>query len=474
MANRNLAKLISKGIRCYQDHGFLRTVDTVVIYIEGICGRFSLNQWSRLVFIKCHPILLNFACLNAHLIRRFLKTGPVGIHGKKKVLHVTCSFDLGGTQKQILNVCKNGDKGEIFSHEAVEIFPEMNYLYRKGVTLNKDRYIRGSFFTRKLGEAVLNPLERSLQVVQIYKLIRDFRTLRPDIVVGWGHEIAMLSFVAGAIARVPNIVFCIRTFNPSYGWTRIGSLLEKSHKKMEPFLSGTLVNSEILKRDYCGWLGIAPERVHVCPNGIKGNNLNEDERKRYREETRKRYGIDDDTVVILHVGRFSEEKGQMLLMRANKRLRQRYPDNKVCWILCGDGSTQEKVADYVDRNKMTNVFMVGRIDDISPFLCAADMFVMPSDFEGMPNAMMEAMVYGLPCISTNRTGALDVARNNMEALYIEVGSVQQLEEKLSYLITRPEERKRIGANAIARLKEFSVSNMIRTLNKFLERIIYLD
>jgi glycosyltransferase involved in cell wall biosynthesis len=120
---------------------------------------------------------------------------------------------------------------------------------------------------------------------------------------------------------------------------------------------------------------------------------------------------------------------------------------------------------------MDNVSFTGRINDVTPFLCAADIFVMPSDFEGMPNAMMEAMAYGLPCISTNRTGALDVARDNLEALYVDVGSVEQLGEKLNYLIARPDERKRLGQNARERIKKFSVDNMVRLFDKHLEEMI---
>lgn len=81
------------------------------------------------------------------------------------------------------------------------------------------------------------------------------------------------------------------------------------------------------------------------------------------------------------------------------------------------------------------------------------------------------MAYGLACISTNRSGALDIARDNLEALYIDVGSVDQLVSKICYLVEKPAERRRIGINAKERLKEFSVSNMITTINRHLEEIV---
>ena len=69
---------------------------------------------------------------------------------------------------------------------------------------------------------------RSLQLVQIYKLMRDIEAVRPDVVIGWGHEMAMLSFVAATRTRVPRIGFAIRTFNPAHGWTTIGDLLHNA------------------------------------------------------------------------------------------------------------------------------------------------------------------------------------------------------------------------------------------------------
>jgi glycosyltransferase involved in cell wall biosynthesis len=69
-----------------------------------------------------------------------------------------------------------------------------------------------------------------------------------------------------------------------------------------------------------------------------------------------------------------------------------------------------------------NIIFAGKTEDIHHYLSGADIFVMPSDFEGMPNAVIEAMDYGMPCVSTNKTGALDVARDVKESLFVDVGS----------------------------------------------------
>lgn len=417
-----------------------------------------------------HKVFFGFLCINAHLIRRGRKPRRHPSKGKPSVLHVTCSFDLGGTQRQLLNLCSNNGLGR-FHHEAIEIFPEVNYLYRQQEVLDPERYVTGNFLTRMLGRFALRTSLRSLQVLQIYKLVRDFQAVRPEIVVGWGHEIAMLTFVAASIARVPRIAFCIRTFDPSHGWTTIGPLLEKAHKRMVPFLDGIVVNSTALQDDYSKWLSIPRRKIDVCPNGIDFNVLDPGGRASSRQRIRGAHGIPDDSLVIVNVGRFSEEKGQMLLVKAGRQLAERYLDRSICWLLCGDGPTHGDVEAYLNEHDLHNVFLVGRTNDIPSYLSAADIFVMPSDFEGMPNAMMEAMAYGLPCVSTNRTGALDVARDNQEALYVDVGSVEQLCEKISYLLEDPDERQRIGVNAQDRIKEFSIPNMIARFDKHLGKML---
>ena len=110
-----------------------------------------------------------------HRARRSVRT--------RKVLHVTCSFDLGGTQRQIKNICEHQD-GSPFTHDAVEIFPEANFLFRRNVTIDSVRYGSRTAVGRALARLVGSTDTRSSHMFQVYKLACDFRALRPDVVVG--------------------------------------------------------------------------------------------------------------------------------------------------------------------------------------------------------------------------------------------------------------------------------------------------
>ena len=101
-------------------------------------------------------------------------------------------------------------------------------------------------------------------------------------------------------------------------------------------------------------------------------------------------------------------EGTGLSVEANEQLRARRDSLPAfVWPLCGDGPTLDGVRAAAEAHGATNLVFAGRTSEVREVLSASDIFVMPSDFEGMPNAMMEAMVAGLPCVSTRISGATE-------------------------------------------------------------------
>jgi glycosyltransferase involved in cell wall biosynthesis len=236
---------------------------------------------------------------------------------------------------------------------------------------------------------------------------------------------------------------------------------------MVPWTDAIIVNSSLLRADYAQWMGIAPGRIDICPNGIEPAPNEPDLVARLRLEIRQRLNIPAGAFVLSNIGRFSAEKGQLLLLRAYERLVRETGREDLYAVLCGDGPLLSEARAFAESRGLSHVVFPGRVEDVVSYLSASDVFIMPSNFEGMPNAMMEAMAMGLPCVSTNRSGALDIARDGREALFVETGDAAGLANGIGKLLLDPAERSRLGANARLRLEDFSMEKMTMRFNAIL-------
>lgn len=411
-----------------------------------------------------HDLLRDRLWLGAGSLRRWRQ--PRAATGRR-VMHVTASFDVGGTQMQIKHLCTA--TGTTYQHLATELFPEHNYLYRAGETIDASRYERGGLLARRAGRMIGSISQRGSHLVQIRKLAVDFEAAQPDVVVGWGHEICILALAAAAFARVPKVIFNIRTLNPSFGWTdtQHAALLQAAHRRAAPVASQVIVNSTVLQRDYAEWAAIEQAAIAVCSNGIKVGEADAAEVGRQRATVRSNFGIAPDAIVVCNVGRFSPEKGQRSMIDAARMsLQNKLP---LIWLLAGDGVWLDEIKRYAADSGVTNVVFAGRVSDVDSLLAASDIFVMPSDYEGMPNAMMEAMAAGLPCVSTRLSGARDVAREGIEADYYDARDARGLADRVFSLVTDPERARALGAAAATRIREFSVPRMVQTFESILDR-----
>lgn len=113
-----------------------------------------------------------------------------------------------------------------------------------------------------------------------------------------------------------------------------------------------------------------------------------------RDAVRKEYGIDEDTTVIGHIGRFVPVKNHKFIIDMFSHLIKVHP--KTCVMFVGDGAERESVKTYVKKNKLENsVFFVGEISNTEAYYSAFDVFMLPSMFEGLSLVSIEAQAEGL-------------------------------------------------------------------------------
>jgi len=115
-----------------------------------------------------------------------------------------------------------------------------------------------------------------------------------------------------------------------------------------------------------------------------------------------------------------------------------------------------------------HVFMVGFQDDVKQYLMAGDAFVLTSYREGLPFAILEAMACGLPSIVSNVGGNAEAVAQNVNGIVVNPGSVDEVVEAISYLITHPKERLRMSQVARSRAcDEFDIEAKMQELKQVL-------
>lgn len=139
---------------------------------------------------------------------------------------------------------------------------------------------------------------------------------------------------------------------------------------------------------------------------------------------------------IVSVGRLTPEKGHQYLIEALHLLNTRFNRKNFTATILGDGALQAELVESVNHYDLTDqIQLPGFCDDIFSVLSAAHLFVLPSLHESSPNALIEAMGVGLPCIASSVGGVLDLIHDQKNGLLIQPQSSEVLAEAIDRLLT---------------------------------------
>ena len=229
-----------------------------------------------------------------------------------------------------------------------------------------------------------------------WRLRRYLREREPHILLS---TMAYMNFAALLAARFSktSTMLVVREANTplpllSNGMT---ALAYRSAYRLLYNAAASVVSPSSLIRDQLAGLAVAPKKIRIVSNPVDEARLRERAGHPTRpEDIRGRF--------FVAAGRLVRQKGFDNLIRMAKQLN---PDDQV-WIL-GDGPDHVELARLILENTGgALVSLKGFIPDISPLLAAADAFLMPSRWEGMPNAALEALALGVPVIASPTSGGL--------------------------------------------------------------------
>lgn len=172
---------------------------------------------------------------------------------------------------------------------------------------------------------------------------------------------------------------------------------------------------------------------------------------------------------IIGVGRLEPEKGFDQLLEAFARLACDFPD----WDLeiHGDGSQRESLGESCDRRGLSErVRWPGWTTPIWPALRAADLFVLPSRYEGFPSALLEAMAVGLACVATDcPSGPRAIIRDSLDGILVTPDDPAALAAAMGRCMADADERSRLGEQARDVVRRFGWNRMVEAYEEVLKR-----
>lgn len=150
---------------------------------------------------------------------------------------------------------------------------------------------------------------------------------------------------------------------------------------------------------------------------------------------------------IVTAGRLMPQKNQKMMIGAFAKVAEQYPDYQL--VIYGEGPSREELEQLVKELKIEKqVSLPGNKKNLHEQIKNAEMFLLSSDYEGMPNALIEAMCMGLPCISTKVSGATDLISHGKNGLLVELDDQKGFEKAMLELLAQKEQAENMAKEAV--------------------------
>lgn len=346
-----------------------------------------------------------------------------------KVLQIIPMFKLAGAETMCENLCK------ALRNQGCDVVAVSLYTEHTPIT---DRLENAGIKVVYLGK------KKGFDFSTFVKLYQLMKKERPEVV----H-----THIYAARYALPVATFC-----------GIPKKIHTVHNiaQQEQAKAGKIVNKFMFK--HCGVVPVAlseevkktveevyelpAEKIPVIFNGVDLSNC------KVKEDYTKK-----DEFKIVHIGRFMDVKNHVMILKTFALFAKQHTDAKL--QLIGDGELRKDMVQLAQELGVENsVEFAGLQSNVYPWLHDADIFILPSKFEGMPMTLIEAMGTGLPIIASAVGGVPDMLTDRNDALLI-TPEVESLYREMEYLYTDEKERMHLGINARKRSKNFSDVEMAR-------------
>ena len=368
------------------------------------------------------------------------------------------TLSKGGAERVIANLSnylinldeiENVDILNIYNTDvAYKLDKKINlYTIEKEYVKYEDLLNKGNIISRLIFKIkkFLKNIYRKKQVEKFYK------NSNYDIIIAFLPEPSFMILSLKKKLNIPIIISERNDPNKEYNNIRANHLM----RKLYPLADGIVFQTPDAKQYFDG---ILKSNYEIIPNPVNDLFI----REPYNCEREK---------TIVNVGRVEGQKNQLLLIKAFEKIIDKFPEYKL--FIYGDGSKKDELMKYINEKLLNNkVVLAGQVDNINEKIYKSSLFVLSSDYEGMPNALIEAMCLGLPVISTDCPcgGPKMLIKDGVNGFLVPVNDEEKLSKTIEKVLSNDKIKKEISIKA-SKIKEMVSSEVVNTKwLKFIQKI----
>lgn len=362
------------------------------------------------------------------------------MNDNKTIVHIIQSLGRGGCEKMLLDILP------LLKKKAWN-----NVI----ITLQSGGDLEPSFRDANITVTTIN-LKHFFDIPAFFRLRSTLRTLRPTLIATYLLRADIIGrLFLPCVTSAPVIPYLVTTYNhPRYRIARFFEWITR------PFVRHYFANSRVIKEYYEEHLGIKKGKIHAIESGVDTKIFQNAEGSGVRKEL----NIPSDALIVTCVANLAPNKGQQFLLAAFDEAFQKRQD--VFLLLVGEGDEKEHLLSQREAlASKKQILFLGRRGDVPNILAASDMFVLPTLFEGMSIAILEAMASGKAIITTDIPENKPLIPDNRFGRLVPPQSISELATELTRLERDTTLRLALGKAAQERSQEhFSLEAQVTKLS----------
>lgn len=368
----------------------------------------------------------------------------------KRLLYITDAEALGGAEGYLETLLTHADRSRYEVALALPprsaTQPLIERAHAMGVTVHALDVVHRDGVS-VAGVVRSAALLRRLQPEIVHFVLNGPRRCAETVLAAWAVGVPRRLATFQLVTPLPSfrgLAAAVRTVNRSMQFRSLHAGLAVSHG-----------NARLLVEQY----GFPAARLHIVPNGV---DLHFFADANGAPAFRARLNVPPGAVLIGVVGRLSRQKGQAVLLAALPAIWARFPHVHVALIGAGE-QEQELRALAAQIDDAGRIHVVGALprSAVPAALAALDLFVLPSLYEGLPFAVVEAMAAGLPIVATAVDGTAEAIRNGVTGLLVPPGDAVALASAITLLLDDAQLRAALAAACADAVRRFDQQAMLQ-------------